>query len=356
MTLEKLIGEHPLFIEKKSLAKKMAASDLPVMLEGPVGSGKQTFAHAIHLASERSARPFASVNCSTYSEAALYEELFGRDQRSGLIESADGGTVFLHEISGLSLDLQAQLLRVLQTKQTKRTGSTTSVPSDVRIIVSSSQDLKALVENGTLRQDFYYHVNVLRLTLPPLSERKTDIPLLSAFFIKERGHELRIDKTVSEILSGYPWPGNILELRNTMDYLLTVCDGRSIQLHDLPKDPFLSKETVSKKEPKKTKDKPLTMMDKQEYLFILESIRDSNEEGDPASRRTISDSSKQTKNPLTPQQVRHRLDFLERNEYVTKGRGRAGTKITLEGLDFLQSLSQNLETIQKEAAKDGILD
>ncbi|USK36312.1 sigma 54-interacting transcriptional regulator [Bacillus sp. F19] len=353
------MGDHPLFIEKKYIAKKLAKADLPIIIEGSTGTGKQLFANAIHNGSERAQKPFAAINCSTYSEDVLEYELFGNEHenKQGLFEKADGGTVFLKEISDLSMKLQAQLLRVLQDKQVQRIGSSKPGMVDVRIIASSTVHLKALIDEGSLREDFYYYLNVLKLTLPSLNERSSDIPILSASFIKQRGQDVRMDKTVLDILTKYQWPGNVLELKNTIDYLLTVCDGRSIQLHDLPKEPFMSQESAKqKKEPKNQKDKPLTLMDKQEYLFILECIRSSNEEGEPASRRMISDSSKNSRHPLTPQQVRHRLDFLEKNDYVTKGRGRAGTKITLEGLDFLQSLTENLQTINKEAAQNGVLD
>ncbi|WP_191556114.1 sigma 54-interacting transcriptional regulator [Metabacillus idriensis] len=359
VSFEDIIGEHPLIIEKKFLAKKLAKANLPIIIEGPTGSGKQLFANAIHHESERSEKPFAAINCSTYSEDALEYELFGNedDHKQGLFEEAGGGTVFLKEISSLSIRLQAQLLRVLQDKQVQKIGSSKSVTVDVRIIASSAVQLTSLIEEGRLREDFYYYLNVLKLTLPSLNERSSDVPILSASFIKQRSQDIRMDKKVLDILTNYQWPGNVLELKNTMDYLLTVCDGRSIQLHDLPKEPFMMEEPAKqKKDPKNQKDKPLTLMDKQEYHFILESIRSSNEDGEPASRRMISDSSKNSRHPLTPQQVRHRLDFLEKNDYVTKGRGRAGTKITIEGLDFLQSLTENLQTIQKEAAQNGILD
>jgi transcriptional regulator with PAS, ATPase and Fis domain len=317
------------------------------------------FGIAIHNESNRKLQPYVSVNCSTFSDEQLQHELFGseRDDKAGLFEKAEGGTIFLNEISSTSVQLQAQLLRVLQEKKVQRIGSAKINVVDIRIIAASSASLQPLVAEGRLREDLYYHLNVLRLTLPSLIDRISDIPLLFASFLKKRQQSLRIDKKVMDILMKYHWPGNVLELKNTFDYLMTVCDGRSIQLHDLPKEPFLTKEPVKqKKETKNQKDKPLTLMDKQEYLFILEAIRVSNEEGEPASRRIISDSSKNSRHQLTPQQVRHRLDYLEKNDYITKGRGRAGTKITLEGLDFLQSLTENLQTIQKEANQNAILD
>ncbi|WP_224773263.1 sigma 54-interacting transcriptional regulator [Metabacillus idriensis] len=358
-TFDEIIGEHSLMIEKKFIAKKLARADLPIIIEGPTGSGKQMFGNAIHNESNRKLLPFVSVNCSTFSDEQLQYELFGseHDEKAGLFEKAEGGTIFLNDISSISLQLQAQLLRVLQERQVQRIGSAHSKLADVRIIASSAAALQPLVAEGSMREDLYYHLNVLRITLPSLIDRSSDIPLLAASFLKKRQQALRIDKKVMDILMKYHWPGNVLELKNIFDYLMTVCDGRSIQLHDLPKEPFLTKEpNKQKKETKNQKDKPMTLMDKQEYLFILESIRASNEEGEPASRRIISDSSKNSRHPLTPQQVRHRLDFLEKNDYITKGRGRAGTKITLEGLDFLQSLTENLQTIQKEANQNAILD
>ncbi|MBD1381600.1 sigma 54-interacting transcriptional regulator [Metabacillus arenae] len=337
---EDIIGDHPLIIEAKHIAKKLAASDFPVLIEGETGAGKELFAHAMHYSSQRSNGPFLPVNCCAMSESMLEKELFGFEGEAGLFEAADGGTIFLDEIGDINEQLQARFNRLLQEKMFRRIGGSECIPLNVRIISATNSNLLEKVQNGAFRADLFYRLNVLSIQIPLLKERKSDIPLLTSYFIKQSGKKIRIDQAVIDFLMEYDWHGNVRELKNTIDYMLTVCDGRSIQIHDIPKQSVLSK-NKPKKEPEKT-DLQLTLMDKREYLFILNTIKDFNDQGEPASRRMIADLSKTAEQTLTTQQVRHRLDFLEKHRYITKGRGRAGTKITLEGTDFLNSLNENL--------------
>ncbi|MFC0274354.1 sigma-54 interaction domain-containing protein [Metabacillus herbersteinensis] len=348
-----IVGEDSTITEAILVAKKLSRSHLPVLIEGATGTGKELFAHSIHQHSERKNAPFVAVNCSALSDSLLESELFGYEEgtftdaqkggKKGLFELADGGTIFLDEIGDLHPTLQSKLLRVLQENEIRRIGGSKIISINVRVISATNQILENQLAEGTFRPDLFYRLNVLSLRLSELQNRKSDIPLLITHFIKESGKLFRVDGAVVDALTDYDWPGNIRELKNTLDYMITVCDGRSLQLHDIPKD-RIQKVKVKKKQ---TNSEPiqLTLMDKQEYMFILGEIKQSNEKGEPASRRMIADNSKVLPIPLTTQQVRHRLDFLEKHLYITKGRGRAGTKITLEGIDFLISLKENLKSI-----------
>ncbi|MRX70900.1 AAA domain-containing protein [Bacillus lacus] len=349
-TFEHIKGRHPLIQDVVKIAKKLAMSELPVLIQGATGTGKELFAHSIHTYSSRKNGPFLAVNCSALPETLLESELFGYEEgtftgaqkggRKGLFELANGGTIFLDEIGDISQSLQARLLRVLQEKEIRRTGGHKLIPIDTRVISATNNNLLEKVSHQEFRADLYYRLNVLSLQIPELKDRKSDIPLLIQHFIELSGRMVRVDPAAEKALLQYDWPGNIRELKNSIDYMLAVCDGRTIQLHDIPNRHL---EKPAKKKTSKTNDIQLTVMDKEQYLFILQSINKANEEGEPASRRMIAEMSKTTRIPLTAQQVRHRLDFLEKSHYVTKGRGRAGTKITVEGLDFLNSLTDYMQ-------------
>lgn len=351
-TFEMIIGKHPKILDAKHIAKKLALAHHPILIQGATGTGKELFAQAIHHASTINHGPFVAVNCSAFSAPLLESELFGYDEGSftgakrggkkGIFEQADGGTIFLDEIGDLALELQTYLLRVLEEKEIRRIGAQKVTPVHVRVIAATNCDLAQKVEQGSFRADLFYRLNVLTLDLPNLNERKSDIPLLAAHFIGQSGKIARIDDSVMNAMTEMDWNGNIRELKNTIDYMLTVFDGKSIQLHDLPVSKMSSIHRKAKKA-KEPEGYKLTVMDKRDFLFILTIIKNCNEEGEPASRRIIAEKSKDSKNPLTNQQVRHRLDFLEKHQYVTKGRGRAGTKITSEGIDFLYSLQTNVD-------------
>ncbi|MCY9393939.1 sigma-54-dependent Fis family transcriptional regulator, partial [Bacillus haynesii] len=197
------------------------------------------------------------------------------------------------------------------------------------------------IESSEFRKDLYYRLNVLDLPLPSLAERRSDIPLLVHHFLKSGDHDIYVEPVVWKALEQHEFEGNVRELKNMTDYMKTVSDGKTIQLYDTP--PAL-REQIEKKKPKdkKTASTSLTLMEKEEFAFLLDAIKQLNEKGEPASRRVLSELSKNGKSELTPQQVRSRLDYLEKREFITKGRGRAGTKITLEGLRFLSSLKHHI--------------
>lgn len=295
-TFHNLIGEHQLFLETKRVAMQFALSELPVLITGKVGTGKDHFAQAIHQGSSRNGEPLISINCSTHSEESLAYELFGADDALGAFQKAAQGTLFLNDVWSMPVSVQAKLLEALDSDGEKP-----------RIICASAIPITEVAEN-TFRQDLFYRLHILTLTLPVLSERKSDIPLLTQYFLSESGQQLLIDPSVFPLLEQHPFDGNVRELKNAADYMAAVSSGGTIHPYDVP--PY---------------------------------IRDGlNEKGEPASRRIISESSKNSQISLTPQQVRSRLDYLEKKEYVTKSRGRAGTKITLEGLIFLETLQKQM--------------
>ncbi|WP_339233162.1 sigma 54-interacting transcriptional regulator [Bacillus sp. FSL K6-1012] len=325
-TFHNLIGEHQLFLETKRVAMQFALSELPVLITGKVGTGKDHFAQAIHQGSSRNGEPLISINCSTHSEENLAYELFGADDALGAFQKAARGTLFLNDVWSMPVSVQAKLLEALDSEGEKP-----------RIICASAIPITEVAEN-TFRQDLFYRLNILTLTLPVLSERKSDIPLLTQYFLSESGQQLLIDPSVFPLLEQHPFDGNVRELKNTADYMAAVSSGGTIHPYDVP--PYI-RDGLNEKTTKK-KAKLLTLMEKAEFLFILETIKVLNEKGEPASRRIISESSKNSQISLTPQQVRSRLDYLEKKEYVTKSRGRAGTKITLEGLNFLETLQKQM--------------
>jgi transcriptional regulator with PAS, ATPase and Fis domain len=200
---------------------------------------------AIHRHSSRANRPFIAVNCSAITETLLESELFGytrgsftgaTSDRPGLFESADGGTIFLDELSATSQSFQASLLRVLQEKEVRRIGSSVARKVDTRVIGATNVNLESLVEHGAFRSDLFYRLSVLTIALPPLRERgKEDIALLTNHFLKKYGRDRsRIGEDALDLLSRYPWPGNVRELENCVEYAVAVCNDGLITVNDLP--------------------------------------------------------------------------------------------------------------------------
>jgi transcriptional regulator with GAF, ATPase, and Fis domain len=234
-----LVAESPAARRVVSLIEPVAATNATVLLLGETGSGKDVVAQAIHDMSRRHARPMVRVNCGAIPAALIESELFGRERGAytgalskqiGRFEAADGSTIFLDEIAELPLESQVKLLRVLQDKVIERLGSTHSVRVDVRIIAATNRDLERAVEERTFREDLYYRLNVYPITVPPLRERREDIPLLVWTFIDEFSKSF--GKTITSIakeslaaLDHYSWPGNIRELRNVVERAMIVATG-----------------------------------------------------------------------------------------------------------------------------------
>lgn len=248
-TIENIIGESQAIKEVKNLALKAAQKNAPVLLIGESGTGKELFAHAIHYASERRIYPFICLNCAAIPKDLIESELFGYEPgaftgagskgKPGKFELAHRGSIFLDEISDLPLDMQPKLLRVLEEKEIERLGGTRLTKSDFRLIAATSIDLEFLVEKGSFRRDLYYRLNVLPIHIPPLRERKEDIPLLANFFIQKMSREMgikimSISPQVMQVFQEYSWPGNVRELSNIIERILHTIEGNMIQVHHLP--------------------------------------------------------------------------------------------------------------------------
>jgi len=245
--LQRIVGDSAAIIHLKSLLKKIAASPAStVLLTGESGTGKDLAAKVLHYASDRAARPFMNITCSALPEALLESELFGhergaftdaRQQKRGLLETADGGTVFLDEIGEMAPGLQAKLLRFLEEKAFKRVGSAIDMHVDVRVIAATNRNLDEEVKKGRFREDLFYRLNVLPIALPPLRARPEDIPKLLHYFVDVYNAEFRkrirrlAPETVKN-LQAYSWPGNIRELRNAVERAMLLADGDELSDSD----------------------------------------------------------------------------------------------------------------------------
>jgi two-component system response regulator HydG len=238
-----------------------AESDVTVLLRGESGTGKEVAAASIHAASARRSGPFVAVNCSAFSETLLESELFGHVKGSftgavrdkpGIFEAASGGTLFLDEIGDVSPVIQVKLLRTLQEREVRRVGDNKSMPFDVRLVTATNQDLKKLVAEKKVREDFYYRIRVFEVQLPPLRARRADVPLLVDHFCaelsKERGKAIvGADPEALERLVAYDWPGNVRELRNAIESAFVTATGKHLRVLDLP--PELTEAAPVEEEP-----------------------------------------------------------------------------------------------------------
>lgn len=247
-----IIGENEAMKEVYRFIERVALNDVKVLITGESGTGKGLLAKAIHLASRRKDGKFVSINCSDIPEALLESELFGhlkgsfsganRD-KTGLFEYADGGTVLLDEIGDISMDMQTKLLRVMQDLKFRPIGGNEEIAADVRLICATNKDLRALIKENRFREDLFYRINVVSIHMPPLRERKEDIPLLISHFLNSRK---KIHPKAISMLAGHHWPGNVRELKNTIERLVTLIDSDTIRPEDLPADvlefPFIFEE------------------------------------------------------------------------------------------------------------------
>ena len=245
-----MVGRHPEMVRIYQLVTQIAATSTTALITGESGTGKELVARAIHQRSERSDQPFVAVNVAALPETLIEAELFGHEKgaftgaharRLGKFELAHGGTVFLDEIGCLRLDLQAKLLRALQEREIERLGGTRPVAVDVRILAATNLNLKTAVKSRAFREDLYYRLNVVPIHVPPLRERREDIPLLVEHFVRKVARECRRDvRGVSagalDVLARYDWPGNVRELENVIHRAVVLARGAVIQLQDVPLD------------------------------------------------------------------------------------------------------------------------
>ena len=245
--LDNVIGTSKRMQEVFTLVEQVSQSKVTVLLRGESGTGKELIAHAIHYHSPRAEQPFIKLSCAALPETLLESELFGHEKgaftgairaKPGRFELADGGTLFLDEIGDIPLSIQVKLLRVLQEKKFERVGGTKTISVDVRIITATNRDLEAAMQQKLFREDLYYRLNVVPIFIPPLRERKEDIPaLIDSFlhrFSAEYGKEVRISPSVLASLAYYPWPGNVRELENCVERLMVQTRGDLIERDDLP--------------------------------------------------------------------------------------------------------------------------
>ncbi len=250
---EHIIGTSPAMRRLYGLIEKVLDNDSTILLTGESGTGKELIARAIHFNSRRAVKPFIPLNCASIPETLLESELFGYEKgaftgaftrKLGMFELAHQGTLFLDEISSLRLDAQANLLRVLEEKEVKRVGGTRFFHVDVRIISATNVALKQLIEEGKFREDLYYRLNVVPLEIPPLRQRREDIPLLASHFLNIfntsfRKNIRRIAPETMEYLIDYEWPGNVRELKNIIERIAALREGPVVLPQDLPFDIFI---------------------------------------------------------------------------------------------------------------------
>ena len=248
-SLDNIVGSSPVMDKLKQLIRTVATTNSTVIVSGESGTGKALVARAVHACSQRSAEPFVSINCGAFPETLLESELFGyvkgaftgaNQNKRGLFELANTGTIFLDEISEMSLSMQVKLLRVLQERSVRPVGGGLETPIDVRVIAATNKDLDALVGEGQFREDLYYRLRVIPIDVPPLRERGADVVLLANFFLKKFAHQM--SKNVTEIspesldmLRGYDWPGNVRVLENTIERAVAMSDGGPLQV-ELPNE------------------------------------------------------------------------------------------------------------------------
>lgn len=249
LSFDTIVGKSAAIADVISQARKVAATDVAVLINGETGTGKEVFAQAIHSASRRSGAAFLALNCSAFSRELLESELFGykagaftgavKDKR-GLLEEANHGTLFLDEIGEMALELQSKLLRVLETGEFVKVGDTKTTRVDVRILSATNRNLKEEIANGRFREDLYFRLSVFRILLPPLRLRRDDIPLLAKFFTDRYARQIgrpapALSAAAKEIFLSYQWPGNVREMMNAIEHAIIVCDSE-ITPGDLPID------------------------------------------------------------------------------------------------------------------------
>lgn len=243
-----IVGHSPVMQAVFKLIERVADTDSTILILGESGTGKELVARALHYNSRRHLAPFVPINCSALPETLLESELFGHRRgaftgaiadKKGLFQEADGGTLFLDEVGAMSGLLQTRLLRVLQEREVRRVGDNTPIYVNVRVVAAANEPLEKKIKEGTFREDLYYRLNVIPIQLPSLRERRDDIPLLVAHFLKDKvsprtGRPFQVTREAMAVLCAFHWPGNVRELENAVERAATLCEGDLIQAADLP--------------------------------------------------------------------------------------------------------------------------
>lgn len=330
-------------------AKRMALTNLPILIMGESGTGKELLAQSIHHHSTRCDKPFVALNCASFSKELLESELFGYEEGSftgakkggkkGLFELAQNGTIFLDEIGEMPFELQAKLLRVLQEQEIRKIGSTTTISIDVRIITATNRDLSKMMDEGLFRLDLFYRISMFSLVIPPLRERKEDIPILAEYFLKTAQSTYYMDDSLKSLLLSYPWKGNIRELKNCIEYM-TYMGSNKLTPDDLP--PGYSKKLSdpdNARSPLNTDSDstPVCFQElcgKQQELcyFILNLLFQH-----PMGRIRIL---KELDYKFTEHEIKKTLQHLTSNGYIYALKGRGGTTLTSKGLQLVHTMQQ----------------
>ncbi len=259
LQIEGIIGQDPTILEVIKIVRKVAPSSSTVLIQGESGTGKEIIARSIHRLSPRAPRQFVAINCSAIPDNLIENELFGHERgaytganerKIGLIESADKSTLFLDEIADLGMGLQAKILRVLQEREFRRVGGNESIRVDARLVAATNRNLAEEVAEGRFREDLFYRVNVVTITLPTLRERRSDIPVLAQHFLTKHAHLAEgrvkeIGREAMEVLLDYSWPGNIRQLESAIERAILLCEAEKIMPRDLPQE-VLSRKTLSR--------------------------------------------------------------------------------------------------------------
>jgi DNA-binding NtrC family response regulator len=247
-TIPNMLGEHLKMREVFRVVAKIAPSNSTVLIVGESGTGKELIARAIHDGSLRRDKPFIAINCAAIPETLIESELFGHEKGSftgasaremGIFEAADGGTVFLDEIGEMNVAMQAKLLRAIQEKEVRRVGGKVNIPLDVRIVSATNKELEQEIKKGTFREDLFYRLNVIRINLPPLRERGSDVKTLAEFFLKKYSAAAGISvdgfsKAALKLLMNYSWPGNVRQLESVIERSVLMAESNYIEPDDLP--------------------------------------------------------------------------------------------------------------------------
>ncbi len=285
--LRKFVGKNKIFVEMVNNIPVVAGSDVDVLIQGETGTGKELFARAVHYQSPRRPGPFVAINSASLTATLFENEMFGhvkeaftdaKSSRSGVIQEAEGGTLFLDEVDTLEKASQAKLLRFLEEREYKPLGSSKPVKADVRIIAASNTDLESSVKEKKFRQDLYYRLNVIALTLPPLRERREDIPLLTGHFLKKyagKFGEKRLSPDATKMFYLHSWPGNIRELENAIQQLMIMDPHEIIKTESLPFQTNKDQQDVLFKTFKEAKQKTVEEFEK-EYISNILGLHNGN--------------------------------------------------------------------------------
>ena len=351
-TFDDVVGQSPAIRRCITILKKMSLTQLPVLLIGETGTGKELFAHAVHNASPRADGPFVAINCAAMPENLLESELFGYEEgaftgarkggKPGLFEFAHKGTLFLDEVEGMSTALQCKLLRVLQEREIMRVGGNRIVSVDVRIVAATNENLDKMVEEGTFRRDLYYRLNTLPVLIPPLREREGDLLLLIDHFRKGIGASFTLSPELERLLLTHQWRGNIRELRNVVEYFsytgspVVGPEELPPTFHYLPAG--LPEAGGAGAQPPRLADCP-----QEDEQFVLSRLYQADREGHSLGRDAILAAAKAAGLPCSQQEVRRILSALDQAGLARVSRGRGGTRLTPAG----RALCRRLETEEK---------